>query len=189
MSEKRERIISAALQLFCENGFQHTSTAAISKSAGVATGTLFLYFKSKDELINALYLETKAALSQHIQQDLDQAATVRDQLLIIWKKLISWAETNPYHFRFFNMFSHSPYISSLTKDEAASLFQFTEELVGKAVVEGSITPMDITLFVSLFGGQLNATIAYLAQSPPPQNRQDVIEKAFQFFWKGVKTEH
>ncbi|RIJ34268.1 TetR/AcrR family transcriptional regulator [Pontibacter oryzae] len=187
MSEKRDRIISAALQLFCENGFQHTSTAAISKKAGVATGTLFLYFKSKDELINALYLETKAALSKHMQEGLEQAATVHDKLFHIWLKSVGWSEANPYHFRFFNMFSNSAFISALTKDEAASLFQFTEELVKNAVAEGSIAPIETGLFVSLFGGQLNATINYLAQSPQPENRQQIVEKAFRLFWKSMKA--
>src|SRR5688572_2492236 len=118
MSEKRDRIIAAALKLFCENGFQNTSTANISKEAGVATGTLFVHFKSKDELINALYREIKQALAHYFQEDLDKEAPIGEQLFHFWQKAIDWAIDNPYQFRFFNMYSNSPFISSLTKEEA-----------------------------------------------------------------------
>jgi len=56
---KRQRIFEAALKLFVENGIDNTTTSLISKEAGVATGTLYLYFKNKTDLINELYLSSK----------------------------------------------------------------------------------------------------------------------------------
>jgi len=47
VKDKRTAIIEAALKLFTERGFHGTSTAQISKEAGVATGTLFNYFPTK----------------------------------------------------------------------------------------------------------------------------------------------
>ncbi len=60
--EKRSALLAAAIDLFSENGIDSTPTAAISKAAGVAEGSLFTYFRSKDGLVNALYLELKASL-------------------------------------------------------------------------------------------------------------------------------
>ena len=62
LKEKELQILNASLKLFVENGFHGTSTAEISKSAGVATGTLFHYFKTKEELINRLYLYSKESM-------------------------------------------------------------------------------------------------------------------------------
>jgi AcrR family transcriptional regulator len=185
MSEKRDRIIDAALKLFCENGFQNTSTANISKEAGVATGTLFLYFKSKDELINALYRESKNALALYFQLDLTAEAPIKNKLQHFWQKSMDWALENPYQFRFFNMYSNSPFISNLTKEEAASAFQFTQDLVEEAIKGGKIEAMDSNLFISLFSGQLNATVGYLTQNPKLKNKQAIIDQAFEFFWKGI----
>jgi AcrR family transcriptional regulator len=56
--DKRNAILSAATEVFAERGLS-AATSAISSAAGVAEGTLFTYFKTKDELINALYRETK----------------------------------------------------------------------------------------------------------------------------------
>src|SRR5271168_610711 len=49
----RRAILRAALQLFAEKGFYRTTTKAISKKAGIAEGTLFNYFETKEDL--ALY--------------------------------------------------------------------------------------------------------------------------------------
>ena len=45
------------MELFADKGIAHAPTSAISACAGVAEGTLFTYFKTKDELLNELYRE------------------------------------------------------------------------------------------------------------------------------------
>ena len=62
--DKRQAIIAAAIQVFAENGLSATPTSAISKAAGVAEGTLFTYFSTKNELINALYRSFKVELAE-----------------------------------------------------------------------------------------------------------------------------
>src|SRR6266581_1192077 len=53
----KEQILSTALQLFREKGIEGTTTKEISKKAGIAEGTLFNYFKTKEDL--ALYFFQK----------------------------------------------------------------------------------------------------------------------------------
>ena len=50
----KKRILDAALKLFIENGIDNTSISLISKEAGVAAGTLYLYFENKVDLIGEL---------------------------------------------------------------------------------------------------------------------------------------
>ena len=47
MSDKREKVLNAALKLFTERGIDSTSTASIAKEAGVGTGTVFHHFENK----------------------------------------------------------------------------------------------------------------------------------------------
>jgi len=51
--EKRSKLLSVATEVFARNGLS-ASTASITNAAGMAEGTLFVYFKGKDDLINAL---------------------------------------------------------------------------------------------------------------------------------------
>lgn len=52
--DKRRRILSAALDCFEERGFAATRMEDIARSAGVAKGTIYNYFKGKEELLHAL---------------------------------------------------------------------------------------------------------------------------------------
>ncbi|MCW3058267.1 MAG: TetR family transcriptional regulator, partial [Capsulimonas sp.] len=61
--DKRKAILTAATQVFAERGLGHSPTSEISRRAGVAEGTLFTYFKTKDELVCALYQELKQQMA------------------------------------------------------------------------------------------------------------------------------
>src|SRR5438309_449369 len=51
---KREAIIEAAMQLFTTKGYEPTTMAEVARKAGVAVGTVYLYFKNKSDLIYAV---------------------------------------------------------------------------------------------------------------------------------------
>ena len=59
MLSTRDKIYQSALDLFASQGIQATSTAQISKRAGVASGTLFVHFKSQQELSDTISLSIK----------------------------------------------------------------------------------------------------------------------------------
>jgi len=66
---KRNAILDAATRVFAERGLTAAPTSEISKRAGVAEGTLFTYFKTKDDLINSLYREIKLELADAMMSD------------------------------------------------------------------------------------------------------------------------
>ena len=66
--EKRSAILQAAVREIAENGLA-APTAQIAKRAGVAAGTLFTYFASKEALLNQLYLELKGEVYTRINTD------------------------------------------------------------------------------------------------------------------------
>ncbi len=74
--DKREKILKAALHLFVEFGFHGTPTSKIANKAGVANGTLFHYFATKEALIIALYIDIKQQMGCFIAEN-----TTGEQLL------------------------------------------------------------------------------------------------------------
>ncbi len=54
-SDKRERILDGALKAFAKKGFYNTKVSEIAGEAGVADGTIYLYFKNKDDLLISLF--------------------------------------------------------------------------------------------------------------------------------------
>ena len=57
-TDKRDAILRAATQLFARNGFFQSQVADIARAAGVAAGTVYLYFRSKDDLLVSLFERT-----------------------------------------------------------------------------------------------------------------------------------
>src|SRR4051812_12706444 len=60
--DKHRRILDAALKVFAAKGFHGTSVPEVSSQAGVATGTLYLHFKDKHDLVNQVYRDAKLRL-------------------------------------------------------------------------------------------------------------------------------
>jgi TetR/AcrR family fatty acid metabolism transcriptional regulator len=55
VTDKREAILRAATQVFARNGYFNSKVADIAKAAGVADGTVYLYFKSKEEILHSIF--------------------------------------------------------------------------------------------------------------------------------------
>lgn len=68
--DKKQALLEAATAAFAQSGIA-ASTSAIARSAGVAEGTLFRYFATKDELLNELYLAIKLRLVRMMIAGLD----------------------------------------------------------------------------------------------------------------------
>ena len=68
--DKRERILNAAVRVFAKNGFYATRVSEVAKAAGVADGTIYLYFRSKDELLVSLFEDRVERLLAYMKHEL-----------------------------------------------------------------------------------------------------------------------
>jgi AcrR family transcriptional regulator len=90
VADKRAALLDAALELFARDGLQNVSTAAIAEAAGVASGTLFVYFETKQELINELYLEVVGQYTDVVTAAVDPASSRDVRLRAYWYALARW---------------------------------------------------------------------------------------------------
>lgn len=68
--DKRDRILKAAVKVFARSGFHATRVSEVAKAAGVADGTIYLYFKSKDELLFSLFEDRIHKLLTFMREEL-----------------------------------------------------------------------------------------------------------------------
>jgi TetR/AcrR family fatty acid metabolism transcriptional regulator len=80
VGDKRERILSAAVRVFAKNGFYATRVSEVAKAAGVADGTIYLYFKSKEELLVSLFESRVEKLLSYMKGELPKHASAPDRL-------------------------------------------------------------------------------------------------------------
>src|SRR6187402_2020195 len=80
--EKRERILTAAERVFAKSGFFSARVSDIAREAGVADGTIYLYFKSKDEVLISLFESRMEFVCAHLSRAIAAAGSEpRQQLL------------------------------------------------------------------------------------------------------------
>ena len=94
-AEKQRRILSAAKELFEERGFGDTTTAKISEKAGVGTGTLYLYFQSKEELLVAVFQEDAGRAWHDAFDHLDRSQSLLQQLVQVFGEVIDYHHRDP----------------------------------------------------------------------------------------------
>jgi TetR/AcrR family fatty acid metabolism transcriptional regulator len=80
VGDKRQRILDAAVRVFAKKGFHATRVSEVAKAAGVADGTIYLYFESKDELLVSLFEDRVQKLLAFLAAELPGAPTASDRL-------------------------------------------------------------------------------------------------------------
>jgi TetR/AcrR family fatty acid metabolism transcriptional regulator len=78
--DKRERILGAAVRVFASRGFHATRVSDVASAAGVADGTIYLYFKSKDALLVSLFESHVERLLAFLEKELPRSASPSEKL-------------------------------------------------------------------------------------------------------------
>ncbi|SER90788.1 TetR/AcrR family transcriptional regulator [Salipaludibacillus aurantiacus] len=81
--QKYEQIIDAAVKVIAENGYHHSQVSKIAKEAGVADGTIYLYFKNKEDILISLFEEKMGSFVDAISEKLNEESSVEKKLLIL----------------------------------------------------------------------------------------------------------
>jgi AcrR family transcriptional regulator len=118
--------------LVARHGFHGASMSAVAKAAGVATGTTYTHYASKDELVLAAYLETKADLGAAATAGIDPNAEPADRFRAIWLATYRHMAANKDAALFLLQVDSSPYRSDA---HAAAL-----ENSGDPLLEQAATP-------------------------------------------------
>jgi TetR/AcrR family fatty acid metabolism transcriptional regulator len=68
--DKPQQIIDAAVRVFARNGYYNSRVSDIAREAGIASGTIYLYFKTKDEILVRLFREKMAEWVAHVRREI-----------------------------------------------------------------------------------------------------------------------
>src|SRR6187200_1603345 len=92
---KYQRILEAALEVFARKGFHEAKISEIARAAGVADGTIYLYFKNKDDLLISLFESRLEAINEGLRRELEPIADRRERLQHIIRYHLRVAQENP----------------------------------------------------------------------------------------------
>ena len=166
---KRERILDAAIKVFAAEGFYNAKVSQIAHEAGVADGTIYLYFKSKDDLLINLFEDRMEMVNANLREAIDTESTAEARLKRIVKLHLELVEQNRDMAEVISveLRQSSKFIREYSNPKFA---EFLRTIAG-AVVEGQRTGelranIDPYLFArALFGALDEIALAWLVKHP------------------------
>lgn len=186
--EKREQFLNSALHLFVANGVKNTSTAAIAKDAGTASGTFFLYFPTKQDLINELVTKIGRQQSEYITSLLTPSLSVWETFLTIWYGSIRWFLDNRDAYQYFRQVRDSGLISEEVIRESEQFFVYYYQAIQRGQEQGTIKDYPVELVGNILYQDIVAVMNLLTANSDPEQQEEYIQLGFKIFWDSIKVE-
>jgi AcrR family transcriptional regulator len=184
--DKRTAILEAAVTEFASRGSWSTPTAAISKAAQVAEGTLFTYFATKGVLVNELYRTLKQELADAMMIGYPGEADIRSKLKHVWNTFVRWGVANPARYKVMMQLRVSDQLTDESKAFGAAAFCELEQLAKDAIKAKLIKNYPVEYIGAMFGSLAETTMSFVATAK--SGRHDYCADGFDVFWRGVSAD-
>jgi len=150
--DKGEAILGAALDLFVERGVYGTTVPSVAERAGVAAGTIYHYFDSKEALVNALFKRWKAEISSRVLNGFPFDRSPREQFRTCWERMADFALAHPKELAFLELHHHGSYLDAESHAIEHQILDFGVEMVKRAQQAEALKPLSATLLMELANG-------------------------------------
>lgn len=100
---KYMQIIDATVVVIAENGYHQSQVSKIAKQAGVADGTIYLYFKNKEDILISLFKEKMGQFIERMENDIQKKPSAKEKLLLLIRE----------HFRLLSQDHHLALVTQL----------------------------------------------------------------------------
>lgn len=160
MIDKKADILKCGRDLFGSKGFKDTSIAEITKMAGMATGTFYNYYPSKDKLFMEIYLEENLKLKRNIMESVNLEASPIDVMKKIMFLNLKGMTSNPILKEWYNRDVFSKIEQSFREENGfdcvAFLYDNFIEIVKKWQIEGKMrNDIDAEMIMAIFSALVN----------------------------------
>lgn len=179
-------ILLAAMNLFVEKGIQGTPMSAIAKAAGSGMGTIYNYFATKEELINAIYLHIKTSEITQTLKSLDSNSSLKTRFLGFYISFINFYLKHPAGFAFMDQMQNSPIITEETKAQGMNAFAPVFELITQGQNEGIIKPVAMESIIYFLAGTINTFVRWILKADKNTQQQKIADQ-LTMVWDAVKA--
>lgn len=180
--DKRIALLDAATEAIANAGIG-ASTAMIARGAGVAEGTLFRYFATKDILLNALYLHLKIGFCRSILEQPDRPADSKGLTRYIWNRLIDWGLANPVAHQAMRQLAISDKITEETEIQVNESHPDLHQICEKAIQPLFLSPTFRRFGDTIFFALAETTMEFATREP--ERTEEFKTVGFEAMWRAL----
>jgi TetR/AcrR family fatty acid metabolism transcriptional regulator len=189
---KHQKIIQAAAKVFAEKGFYNSRVSEIAKEANVADGTIYLYFKNKDDILISLFEEEFGRIVENIRKELTREKNALDKI-------------RRFAFAHLSIVSDTPHLAEVLGVEVRQSGKFMKEYINRPFMEylnlirsifvegqeSGLIRKNLTPGVmkrALFGALDEMGRYWILSSRKKHNVEEAARQISEVFIRGVMTE-
>jgi AcrR family transcriptional regulator len=180
--DKRNAILAAATEVIAEQGLG-APTARIAKVAGVAEGTLFTYFESKDVLLNELYLDIKAELREVMMAAYPKVESIQKRTRHVWLQYVEWGVAFPQKRRAVAQLGVSDRLSEQTRAAGMRAFADVNDMMETSIASGVLRDQPAAFVAAIMGSLAETTMEFIERNPAQAERYR--DAGFEAFWNAI----
>ncbi|MBP1999070.1 TetR/AcrR family fatty acid metabolism transcriptional regulator [Paenibacillus shirakamiensis] len=187
--DKYELILEAALKVIAENGFHGSQISKIAKEAGVADGTIYLYFKKKEDILISLFQERLGGLIALFHESVKDSASADEALRTVCNIHLSELENNVNlaYVTQIELRQSNLELRVAIGNVVKPYIQLIEHILEKGVQEQSFrADLDIKLTRLLIFGSLDEVVTSWLISGRKYSLIGQVDKTVEFFLRGLK---
>ena len=145
---RRNQILDAATKVFVRLGFQHARMDDIVEESGLSKGTLYWYFKSKEDIINAILRRLFAGALESLESLLEAEGTVSERLVQLTSDRVTgmkrMSSLVPIIFEFYAVAVHQQWVQQFIGEYLKHFRGLLEELIQQGIDRGEFRPINAT---------------------------------------------
>jgi AcrR family transcriptional regulator len=149
MADKRTAILEATLKLVSDGGFHDAPTSAIALGAGVGVGTIYRYFKDKEDLLGQLYEWLESRSAEAVLAGYSADLPLRERFRRIWLNTARYFLDHPLEASFMEQYANSPFGKPQSGVSHAGYLPPLLKFVEDGVYEGVLKELPLALFIAL----------------------------------------
>jgi len=184
---KREAVLKSTLALIKEHGFHGTPMSMIAKHAGVAAGTIYHYFESKDTLIVELYIYVKDKLAIAISKNDDESLPYKDRFFNLMINQFDFYVGNADALTFLEQYVNSPYAKNFPEKDSQLFVNKIHTFFNYGIENAYFKNIDSRLLAPTIKGTLVAAANFQLSQHIVFSREDIIE-VVNIIWDGIKRQ-
>jgi len=185
-NKKRIALLNATLNLMNNQGFHDAPMSKIAKMAEVSPATIYIYFENKQDLINKLYLEVKAAFSAHAFKDSHEDLPVKKGFELIWYNIADFKLNHVEEATFLSQCDNTPMIDEESRREGLKHLQPLLNLWERGQKEEIIKPLSPYILYAYTIYPL-AFLTLIQQRNFCQLDKEMLHNSFQAAWDSIKV--
>jgi AcrR family transcriptional regulator len=143
-----------------ERGFHGTAVPLVAERAGIAAGTIYRHFESKEALVNALYREWKERISTEVLKDFPLEATPREQFHAAWVGVTAFVAAHPRAYAFLELHHHAPYLDETSRAVERRTYDFAGMVLARGQLIGAIRPGAAPVLLGLLHGAVVGLVRF-----------------------------